>query len=235
MGFFFIVLIIGFVIFLFRLYHVAKDDAVLVKKNISLQLLFDSAFVTGIFALFTARLFYVILNPDPVFLNPLAFLIFPYFPGLSLLGGIIGGIIALFLYARAKKFPIARVFDFYTDAFSFVLPIGLLGYFLLSGDFSLGGTVRLVLFTLLAISVNLYFQPKARSLELKDGSISALFITFLSLIMLLTNSIDNPGLNSFISNKESLIYTVLLVAGFILFIKQELIGRKDKKNIKKTK
>lgn len=232
MGFFFIVLIVCFVFLLFRLYHVAKDDAVLVKKNISLQMIFDAAFVTGLFSLLSARLFFVLLNPDPIYLNPLVFLIFPYFPGLSLLGGFVGGVITLYLYGKNKKFPIGRVFDFFTVSFTFVLPIGLIGYFLLSGDFSLGGVVKLILFTIIALGTNLYLQPKARSLEIKDGSISILFLIFLSLTMLLTSSIDNTGINNFIKNKESIIYSAFLILGIILFAKQEFLGRKSSRSAK---
>jgi len=230
MGFFFIILIFGFVLFLFRLYHVAKDDVVLVKKNISLDDVFNSAFISAFFSLFFARLFYVIFNPDLIFLNPLVFLIFPYFPGLSLLGGLVGGALVLFLYGRSKKFPIGRVFDFFTVSLTFVLPFGLIGYFLLSGDLSLGGIVRLVLFTIIAAGVNLYLQPKAKSLEIKDGSISILFLIFFSLTMLLTSSIDKTGIGNFIGNKQNFIYSAFLILGMVLFIKQEMIGRKVNKS-----
>lgn len=230
MAFFFIVLTICFVLFLFRLYHVANDDAVLVKKNVSLQMIFDVAFIVAIFSLLSARLVFVLLNPDPIYLNPLVFLIFPYFPGLSLLGGFVGGALTLFLYGRYKKFPQGRVFDFFTVAFTFVLPLGLLGFFLLSGEFSLGGMVRLALFTVMGLATNLYFQPKARSLEIKDGTISILFLIFLSLTMLLTGSIDKPGIYSFIHGKESVVYSAFLLLGIILFVKQEFLGRKGTKS-----
>lgn len=230
MAFFFVVLIICFVLFLFRLYHVANDDYVLVKKNISLEEIFNAAFVSGLVSLFFARLFYVILHPDPIFLNPLVFFIFPYFPGLSLLGGILGGILALILYGRAKKFPMGRVFDFFTVAFTFVLPVGLLGYFLLSGDYSIGGWVKLGLFTAIALAANLYLHPKASSLEIRDGSISILFLIFFSLTMLLTSAIDNSGVNYFINHKENLVYLSLLVVGIIFIIRQEMMGRKSSRN-----
>lgn len=232
MSFFFVVIIICFVLFLFRLYHVANDDVVLAKKNISLEQVFNAAFVCGLASLLFARIFYVILNPDPVFLNPLGFIVFPYFPGLSLMGGVVGGIFALFLYARSKKFPIGRVFDFFTVSFTFILPIGLMGYFLLSGDFSTGGAVKLALFTIIDLAANLYLYPKASSLEIKDGSTSILFLIFFSLTMLLTNAIDNQGIYNFIHHKENLVYLAFLVIGVGLFIKQEIAGRKSARNAK---
>jgi prolipoprotein diacylglyceryltransferase len=230
MSFFFIVLIICLVLFLFRLYHVANDDYVLVKKNVSLDEVFNCAFVCGLIALLFARIFYVILNPNPIFFSPLGFLIFPYFPGLSLFGGLIGGIIALFIYSRVKKFPLGRIFDFFAVSFTFILPVGLLGYFLLSQEFSIGGTVKLVLFLIIAFAANLYLHPKASSLEIRDGSISILFLIFFSLTMLLTGAIDHPGINYFISHKENLVYLAMLAIGIILIIKQETTGRIKPKN-----
>lgn len=230
MGFFFIVLIICFVLFLFRLYHVANDDYVLAKKNTTLDEVFNSAFVTGFVSLLFARFFYVVFNFDPLFLNPLAFLIFPYFPGLSLLGGVVGGILALYLYGRAKKFPIGRVFDFFTVSFTFVMPFGLIGYFLLSGDFSVGGLVKLILFTIIAVFANLYLQPKASTLEIRDGSISILFLIFFSLTMLLTNAIDQTGIQNFINRKENFLYLGFLLLGVLLIVKQEMRGKGRSKN-----
>jgi len=104
MQFFIIVLIIDFVLFLFRLYHVANDDYVLIKKNKTLEDVFNVAFITALIALLISRFFHVFLNPQPVFLNPLGFLLFPYFPGLSLTGGVIGGSIFLLFYLRQNNF-----------------------------------------------------------------------------------------------------------------------------------
>ena len=224
MSFFFVILIFCMVLFLFRLYHVANDDLILVKKNISLEEIFNLAFVGAISALFFSRIFYVILNPKPVFFNPLGFLVFPYFPGLSLLGGIIGGSLALFIYCRWKKFPMGRIFDFFSVSFSFIIPIGVIGYMVLSQKFSLELLLGVILFSVMAIVTNLYLHPKASSLQIKDGSISILFLIFYSLIMLLMNAIKNPGINSFILHKVNFILIIMLILGIILFIKQELYG-----------
>lgn len=230
MSFFFIVLIICLILFLFRLYHVANDDYILVKKNISLDDIFNCAFICGLVSLLFARIFYVILNPDPVFFSPLGFLVFPYFPGLSLVGGMLGGIISLFAYSRYRNFPLGRVFDFFTISFAFILPFGLVGYFILSGDFSIGGAIKIILSIVIALAANFYLHPKASSLEIKDGSISILFLIFFSLTVLLTQAIDNPGINYFVRHKENLIYLVMLAIGVILIIKQETRGRIKNKN-----
>lgn len=231
MSFFFIILIFCLILFLFRLYHVANDDYVLIKKNISLDEIFNCAFFYAIVSLLFARIFYVVFNPSPVLLSPLGFLVFPYYPGLSLIGGFIGGTIALILYGRWKKFPMGRVFDFFTVSFTFILPFGLMGYLLLSQDFTVGGLVKLIIFTIIALAANLYLYPKANSLEIKDGSISFLFLIFFSLTMLLTNAIDHSGINNFIMRKENFIFLALLIIGIVLLVRQEVL-RKGKRNAK---
>jgi prolipoprotein diacylglyceryltransferase len=225
MQFFIIILIICAVLFLFRLYHLANDDYILAKRNLSLEDVFNAAFVTFAISLLFSRLFYVLLNPEPIFRNILGFILFPYFPGLSSTGALIGGIVSLFLFNRYKKLPLARVFDFFSVAFIFVLPLGMVGYFFLSQDFSPGNFVRLTLYTLLLVGSNIYLYPKASSLELKDGTISAIFLVFFSLISLLTTAINNPGVNYFISHRENFILFAILLISMGIIIRQEIIGR----------
>jgi prolipoprotein diacylglyceryltransferase len=232
MSFFFVVLIICLVLFLFRLYHVANDDIILAKKNISLDEIFNCALVCSLSALFFSRLFYVILNPQPVFFSPLGFLVFPYFPGLSLFGGIIGGSLAVFLYCRKYRYPLGRVFDFFTISLTFIIPFGILGYMLLSRNFSGEILLSLVFFMIMALVMNLYLHPKASSLEIKDGTISILFLIFYSLIMLLVNAISHPGINNFITHRVNFMLLIFLVGGTILFIKQEIYGSFTKRRKK---
>lgn len=230
MQFFFIVLIICLVLFLFKLYHIANDDFILAKKNILLEEVFNSAFICGVTALLFARIFYVMFHPNPVFLNPLGFLLFPYFPGLSLTGGVVGGILSLLIYSKIKKFPTERVFDFFSAAFIFVLPEGLIGYILLSQEITIGNIAKLVLFTTIFLTSSIYLYPKANALEIKDGTLSMLFLIFFSLISLLGSAIDHPGINYFITHKENFILLFILSFSLVLLVKQELIGRIPIKN-----
>ncbi len=230
MQFFILVLLVCLVLFLYRIYHLANDDYVLIKKNITLEDIFNAVFACSLVSLLFSRLFYVLMNPDPVFINPLGFLLFPYFPGLSITGAILGGAFALFFFCRRKKIPRARVFDFFSMAFIFVLPFGFLGYFLLSQDFTTGTIVKFVLYSLILFASNIYLYPKASSLEIKDGTISALFLVFFSLISLLSSAIDNPGTSYFLTHKENFILAAILFISMGIIIKQELTGRISIKN-----
>lgn len=230
MQFFIFVLVICLVLFLYRIYHLANDDYVLLKKNITLEDIFNAVFVCSAVSLLFSRFFYVFMNPDPVFINPLGFLLFPYFPGLSITGAILGGALALFLFCRRKQIPRARVFDFFSISFVFVLPFGFIGYFLLSQDFTTGNIVKFALYTLILFASNIYLYPKASSLEIKDGSISALFLAFFTLISLLSSAIDHPGTSYFITHKENIVLLVILFVSLGIIIKQELTGRISLKN-----
>ncbi len=225
MQIFFVVLIICLILFLFRLYHLGNDDYILIKKNVTLEQIFNCAFICSFFALFSARLFYVIFHPIPVFLNILGFILFPYFPGLSLVGGLLGGALALYVYSRRRKFPIGRVFDFFTMSFIFTLPIGLVGYFILSRDFTPGGIVRLIIYLVIFVSANIFLYPKAPSLEMKEGTSSILFLIFFSLTALLSSAIDHPGVGYFTTHLENFIELAILVFSVILLLRQEIIGR----------
>lgn len=225
MQFFFIVLIICLVLFLYRLYHLANDDFVLTKKNIELEEIFNTSIIISIVSLVFARFFYVIFYPKAVFMSVLGFILFPYFPGLSLVGGFIGGSVILYFYGKYKKFPMGRVFDFFSLSFMFILPVGFIGYFLLSGEFTIGGLIKLILFTAALVVANIYLYPKASALEIKDGTISILFLIFFSVILLLTNAIDNTGISNFINHYENFLLIIMLIFGFILLVKQEITGR----------
>jgi prolipoprotein diacylglyceryltransferase len=222
---FFLVLILCLVLFLYKLYHLAIDDYILMKKNVSVDQMFNCAILCSLVGLFFARLFYVFFHPSPIFLNPLGFLLFPYFPGLSVVGGLLGGGAALYLFSRQKKLPMGRVFDFFALAFTFVMPIGLIGFYLLSGHLGKGGIVEIILFSLILITSTVYLYPKATSLEIKQGSMSILFIIFFSLTLLLGNAIDNPGLLYFKTHPENFILLIMLAASVALILRQEITGR----------
>lgn len=203
----------------------ANDDYVLLKKNINLEEIFNAAFICSLIALLFGRVFHVIFNPDQVFLNPLGFLLFPYFPGLSLTGGVVGGALTLFAYSKMKKFPTGRVFDFFALSLVFVLPVGLIFYLLLSNDITRGNNLKLILYTVILISSNIYLYPKASALEIKDGSLSILFLIFFSLISLLGSAIDRPGITLFVNNLENFALLAVLIVSLGLLLKQEIIGR----------
>lgn len=120
------ILFICLIIFLYCLFIFGKDDFLLLRKNISLEQLFSIAIGTFLVALFGARLSFVVTTFNLHYLQPLVFFLFPYFPGLSLSGGIIGGVSYLWYICQRSKVPFPRVFDIYVISFLYTFSAGAL-------------------------------------------------------------------------------------------------------------
>ena len=229
MHFFFVVLIISFVIFLYTLYYLANDDLVIIKKDMPLDKVFNAAFLTGIVALFTSRIFYVFFHPRPVLLTPLGFVLFPYFPGLSILGAVIGGFLFLGFYARKEKLPIGKLLDFSTIALLSSLPFGYLGLFLLSGKSYLWPFIfSFLIYTILFFLSVKYLLPLSFRGNIKNGSIGIIFLVVFPVITFLLRIIENFKGFKIIST-ENVVLLLLFLFSLAIFIREEVIGKRVKK------
>lgn len=220
-----LVLIFCFFIFMYFLYFLARDDFLIVRKDISLEKIFSIAILTSLVSLFFARFFFAVFNPKPEYLNPLVFLAILYFPGLSLPGGVVGGTIFIYLYAKLKKIPFGRIFDLFTMSFIGVLPIG----FLITYIILLGNTTTL--FNIVFIfSIFIYFLfiklifPFSSKGEIKDGTLGLIFISMLSFIYFTAKLFLNVKTFSFLSF-ESIFLLIALFSSLVLILNQEIIDK----------
>jgi prolipoprotein diacylglyceryltransferase len=187
---------------------------------------FNTAFLTALVALFFARLFYVIFYPREVFFSLLGFLLFPYFPGLSLLGGVLGGSIFLTVYAKHQKLPVARMFDFFAVALLSSFPIGFLGFFILSGKSYFPAFV----FSFLTYLILLVFFVKVvlRSSfmgKIKNGSLGIMFLLCFSVITFLSRIISDLK-NFNLATWENFSILVLFIVAAVVILKRETVGKK---------
>ncbi len=210
MQLFFIILLLCMVIFFFGLHVLAKDDLLLVRKNITLESLFNIAFVMLFVGLFTARLVFALSNPDPAFLNPLVFFLFPYFPGLSLVGGIIGSMVFLFFYSQRKRLPLGKLYDFFSMSFAASLPFGYLGVQLLIGmeDYFLGIFLPILYLLILLFFVKILLPLNIRG-EIKDGTLGFLFIVVFAFSSIIINVVRAEDINAVWLNLENILLLVL--------------------------
>jgi len=231
MHFFILVLLFCFSIFLFFLHFICRDDFILLRKDISLESVFNLAFITSAVALFTARLFYVFYHPSANFLNPLFFFLFPYFPGLSLSGGILGGGVFLFFFSRVKKMPSGRLFDFFSSAFLSSLPIGLLGYYLLSKANLISSGVLSSLFSyfMLFLIFSFYLLPKQLKGRFSDGTLGFIFLLSFSLISIINLLFSK----SFYIGIETLVFFLILIFSSYFLVKKEKIIDRAMKRFRK--
>lgn len=237
MQFFILVLLICLFVFLYCVYLLANDDFIFLRRDVSMEKLFNIVFLGALTCLFFSRLFYGIFYAKNILSNLFIFLLFPYFPGLSLLGGVLGaGAVFLFLAKQKNPLPLGRISDFFSIAFLITLPIGFLGYFMFSESgfpIQRAGGLIITYFILFIIFARLLL-PRLLSGKFKEGS-----ITFLFLISFFTTSLVNNliGWEGKVFNlrltPENFILALILISLTIFIAKQEGLIEKIKKLRKK--
>ncbi len=232
MQFLIIILILSLVVYLFALHVLAKEDLVFVRKNITLETLFNLSFYSAGLGILLSRIVYVALHPSSDYLNPLVFLLFPYFPGLSLPGGIIGGILFVMLHNKRKKIPAGRILDFFALSFLTALPVGLLGSQLLIGmqDLFVGVLLPVIFLSTVFFSAKVLLPLNVRG-ELKDGSMGSLIVIILSSTLLIASLTHEHFELSFYKQFDNLLLLVLLIASLIVLLRQERKGQLMKKHL----
>lgn len=90
---------------------------------------FDGVFLSLLGALFFARLIYIILNFSSFGFDILRFILINGYPGMSLVGGLLGGSLILFFYFTSKKVSFLEAIDYFIPAIFLALAFGKLGSF----------------------------------------------------------------------------------------------------------
>lgn len=220
-----IIILICFFIFLYFLYYFSRDDFVIVRKDISMERIFNLAFLTAIVSIFFSRLSFVLESLDPRLLNPLEFLAVPYFPGLSLIGGMLGAAIFIFLYGSFRKLPVGKMLDLFTLSFMGVLPLGLIGNFIVHlGKVSLFSNLIFIfsIFVLLLFAKIIY--PFSGRGEIKDGTLGLMFGAIFSFLYFMTRLFLNLKDFSFLS-LDNILILVVLFSSLILLVNQEIMDK----------
>lgn len=217
-----------FFIALLVIYILANDDFVLLRRHVSMTNLFDIAFLTFFVSMFFARLMYVLFHFSPGFFNPLVFFLFPYFPGLSIGGGLIGGLLFLFLYLRYIKLSHDRILDIFSISLFSALPIGLF-YLAVIGKKTLTiifaeGILIIISFVFLLVLIR-FFQ-KGESVH--DGNVSFLSLSIFSLICFLAEFFFKADRFFLFFNNDQIILFFLFILLIGIFIWQEYVSFRKK-------
>ena len=221
MQFFIVVLLISFVFFLFSLYSLIKDDVSFIRAGVGPERVFNITFIVALAALFFARLFYIIFYQKIWLLNPFLFIVFPYFPGLSLTGGVLGGALSLAFLSGLKKIPFNRIFDIFSVSFLFSMPVGLLGFFLLSGKklLSLEFGVTLAVYIFLLIFFIRFLTVFSERGRIKPGGMGYIFIMLFSIWSIAHNILFSNK----ILHLENLILGISFIVSLIIFFGPQAI------------
>lgn len=186
-----IVIVVCLFFSFFTLYVLSREDFVFLRKNISVENIFDVAILTAIFSLVFSRLFFVIDNFSFFYLNPLVFFLIPYFPGLSLFGAIVGYVLSALIITKQKKYPRGRFVDFFSIAFLSVLPLGYAGFLLVGSKGSIVFSILpIVYYSILFIFYWKILLPRFMQGQIKDGMLGILFLMNYSLFTVLLSVIQ---------------------------------------------
>lgn len=223
--------------FLFCLYVLSHDDVIFIRKDVSLEQLFNIAFLTFGIGLLAARSGYVFFHFSPQYFNPLVFVVFPYFPGLSLSIGFAGGLLYVLFYTKTRKLPIFRILDFFSLSFLFAVSIGFIAHallFIAAFDFQFSYIFPpIVSFTLFFFTATIVLKLQKRG-ALKDGSIAFISILFFFVMVALQN-IFYKGERIFLILKREDTVLILFVGIAIFFLfKNELLPIFRRIRFKKT-
>jgi hypothetical protein len=221
----FIVFVISFIIFLYNLYLVSREDMLLIRRDVLVGKIFSLAIISAFAALFFSRVFYVVSYPSPAFNDLIGFIAFTHHPGLSIIGAISGGLFFAALYSKYKNYPVGRIVDLFTVSLLGVLPVAYVLFFI----FSLGRTETFFnLFLVLSFIISLVFIKGVYKLsekgELKDGSFSLIFLIVFSLLYFLVKLFSNIDTFLFL-RVENLLSFIVIFVSIVLLINQEVMNK----------
>ncbi len=223
MLFFILFFIISFFIFLFCLYKLGQEDLILIRRNVTLEYLFNLAFSTSFMGLVGSRLIYIILHFSNHFLSPIIILAIPYFPGLSFLGGILGGGGYIYYISKLKKYPAGRLADFFSLSVLCALPFALLGsIFLYPLNVAPQILIEMVCYIILFFFFIRVLYRKLLRGSIRDGSIGTLFVFNVSLISLVLRIIFYVKGNVYRVTPEDIFTLIILLIFLFLFLRLQI-------------
>lgn len=187
-------LLLALIVLLFSLYSLTRDDFILLRKNISMDQIFNISLLAIIVGFFSARFLFVAAHFNPEYLSPLVFLALPYFPGVSIIGGVIGAVLFLLYYTARKKIHTERLFDFFTTSLLFSLSFGysIRDIVLLLQKKHIQWPELAVVGILIVLSFFYLFLfiPKHKRGEMKDGHIGLIFLLCFSVCIFMLDTLS---------------------------------------------
>jgi len=206
-----------------------KDDYLFIRRNISLEQVFDIGFSITFICLLFSRLFYYIYHPtslDNFFVSYFSF----QKGGLSLIGAVIGGIIGLFFIGKYKKVPLGRLFDFFMLSFLISLPFGFLSQIIfLKKSEVLIYIINALIYLILTIFFIKVLYPKVLNRTMKEGNLSIYFLIFFAIASFISSLLHPVKQLLDLVNLQNISYVAVLFFSLILLFKQERSSIKGRK------
>lgn len=216
----FLVIIFCFLIFIYSIYILGKDDYVLIRKNLSLEQLFDFAFI-GIFTgVILGEILSIILYPALTEKSIISRLFSPTGASFSLTSIVLGCILMLYLIGKYRRLPMGRLFDFFSLALLSALPAG----YLLTILFVKRSEIVYYIFPgVVYLAAQIFFWrfllPRETSGKLRDGSLCSLFLLTFSTISLFASLFYDFTYSSMHFEAEDFILAGMFFAGLIFLLR----------------
>lgn len=224
MNFLILVILLCFFVSLYVVYILSHDDFVILRNDVSMEKIFNASFIFALSGIFVSRLFYVILHPSNIFHSILGFILFPYFPGLSVMGSVLGGFGVTYFYLQSKNLPAGRILDFFSIAFLASFPLGLVGYLiLLHQKLTVPFYISVILSCILLFVFVRFILNASLGGKLKDGVLTLLFLASFSFYLLLDRILVTDGKG--IISPDNALSLILFIFSVSLLVKQGELQR----------
>ncbi len=222
------IVIVGFIVFLLSLYLLTREDFVFVRRNVSLEQIFDVAFLDSLVALLFARIIFVAFHFKLAYLNPLVFFLVPYFPGLSVSGAMLGSFFFLLWVSRSKKIPTGHLFDVFSVSFFYAFSVTLFGYGILAlvhRQF-LVGTIDGV-WAIISLALAILLGSILMKTIWKDGSMATVVTLCVSLTLLITRGTLMLLQKPVVWDKELFLFLFIGVVVLVMGVAQKALQRSN--------
>lgn len=219
---FYIALLIVMITCLFILYVLSKNDFVLLRKNVTLFSIFDTVFLFMFVGFIFGRAFYILTAQNLPLLHALRFFYIIRFPGFSMLGLFLGGLLSLYVQPLDKKaFP--RLCDIFCISF---FPLFLLS--IIADGNVVFWFMRVALLITGLITLIIFFQIH-KNYMLADGSIAFLTIIILSSYYISLDFIHKPKFLFFLFSPFQIVVVLLFIISSLLLLRNEHVLFSSKK------
>lgn len=177
-----LVVIFCLFIFFYSLYILGKDDYVLIRKNFSLEQLFDFAFIGVFVSVILAKILLIVFHIT-VNVSFVERLFFPTKAGFSLTSIVLGYLLVVFLIGIYRKLPIGRLFDFFSLALLSTLPAGyLLSILFVEKNNIIFYILPGIFYLILQVFFWRFLLPRIINGKLRDGNLCNYFLLIFSAV-----------------------------------------------------
>ncbi|HRN96171.1 MAG TPA: prolipoprotein diacylglyceryl transferase [Candidatus Levybacteria bacterium] len=220
----FLLLLVTVFFSMFLVYSLAKNDFVLLRKNVSLHELFDGVILSMLVGLLLARIFYLFEIQEFSWFHPFRFFHLLKLPGLSLFGFFVGIIPVLYFFLRKKK-VLLRTYDI---VFIALFPVFIFSLVTRSYSLLIPGFVIQILLAVAGCIILWICTRFYHNYTLKDGSIAMIICMVICLDLFLYGFVGEHKTLLLIFSFSQISSVILFLGAGVFLIKNqfELFSKK---------